>query len=108
MADVKHSHICPDGTLYHFIWDPLKDELNQEDHHIALKDAVEAFCDPRKITRYDKGHSSRREKRFFLFGKLGKGRVLTVRFTRRDEYIRIIGAGFWRDGQALYDNTDRR
>jgi uncharacterized DUF497 family protein len=52
-------------------------------------------------------NGSRREKRFFWLGKLQDGMVLTVRYTRRDEYIRIIGAGFWRDGQAEYDNSNK-
>lgn len=107
MPNLYHSHTCPDGTALHFVWDGDKAETNQEKHEIAFAEASEAFCDPKRIFLYDQKHSTRSEKRFFLFGKVGSGRVLTVRFTRRDKYIRIIGAGFWRDGQARYDNSER-
>jgi uncharacterized protein len=29
--------------------------------------------------------------------------IMTVRFTMREERIRIIGAGYWRNGKELYD-----
>jgi len=38
---------------------------------------------------------------------LGAGKVhdaiMTVRFTYRDETIRIIGAGYWRKGKMIYE-----
>jgi hypothetical protein len=30
------------------------------------------------------------------------GRIATVRFTWRDNRIRIFGAGFWREGRRIY------
>jgi uncharacterized protein len=107
MPDVFFTHTCPDGRTIEFVWDKDKDASNGDKHQVTFKEAVEAFCDPRKIVKYDRKHSTSKEKRFFWIGKLSDGFVLTVRFTRRDKYIRIIGAGFWRDGQAQYDNRNR-
>ena len=35
------------------------------------------------------------------------GGVLTVRFTYRDEIIRIFGAGYWRKGKTIYDRENK-
>lgn len=48
---------------------------------------------------------SRAETRFFCFGMV-HGRVLTVRFVFRDGAIRIIGAGYWREGKKVYENEN--
>jgi uncharacterized protein len=45
---------------------------------------------------------SRGEERFYCFGMVGGG-VLTVRFTYREDVIRIIGAGYWRRGKSIYE-----
>jgi len=36
-----------------------------------------------------------------------KGGVLTVRFTYRNNRIRIIGAGFWRKGKDIYEKQNK-
>jgi hypothetical protein len=46
------------------------------------------------------------EQRFFCFGTVGDG-VMTVRFTWRESRIRIIGAGYWRKGKAIYEQQNR-
>jgi uncharacterized protein len=107
MADVFHKHTCPDGKTIEFVWDTTKDEINGDKHEIGFTEAVEAFCDPKRVIQYDRKHSTRKEKRFFWLGKVQDGSILTVRFTRRDKYIRIIGAGFWREGKAQYDNSNK-
>ncbi len=56
-------------------------------------------CTKRVIAR-DVAHSAT-EARFFCFGQVDGG-VLTVRFTYRDTVIRIIGAGYWRQGREIY------
>lgn len=38
----------------------------------------------------------------FCFGRVD-GKVLTVRFTYRTGVIRIIGAGYWRQGRKWYE-----
>jgi uncharacterized DUF497 family protein len=73
---------------------------------VSFAEAVRAWLDPRRVTGEDRGHSSRREQRYFLLGQLSGG-VLTVRFTRRGETVRIIGAGYWREGRVIYEQANR-
>jgi uncharacterized DUF497 family protein len=49
----------------------------------------------------DQKHS-KREERFYCIGNDGNG-ILTVRFTMRNGNIRIIGAGYWREGRDKYE-----
>ena len=58
-----------------------------------------AFADPQRVIAEDTFHSAD-ENRFFCIGRVGDG-VLTVRFTYREDAIRIIGAGYWRKGKQL-------
>jgi uncharacterized DUF497 family protein len=67
-------------------------------------DAQYAFADPHRIIAEDISHSDT-EPRHYCFGQVGKG-ILTVRFTYRDGAIRIIGAGYWRKGKALYEQQN--
>ena len=80
-----------------FEWDPAKDLTNQAKHGIGFSEAQYAFDDPRRLIAVDLTHSTELEKRYFCFGKCGDG-VLTVRFTYRQEVIRIFGAGYWTRG----------
>ncbi|MGH8674914.1 MAG: BrnT family toxin, partial [Burkholderiales bacterium] len=75
-----------------FEWDPTKDQENQEKHGVAFAVAQFAFADPRRVIAEDHSQSSA-EKRYYCFGRIGDG-VLTVRFTYRDDVIRIYGAGY--------------
>ncbi len=90
-----------------FEWDEAKNLANQRKHGVAFEDAQMAFRDPRRIVAKDHKHS-RTEERFYCFGldKDGRG-ILTVRFTYRAGRIRIIGAGYWREGKALYEQANR-
>ena len=88
----------------HFEWDPDKDEENQEKHRVAFAAAQFAFADPKRVIAEDRSHSST-EKRYYCFGRVGDG-VLTVRFTYRDEVIRIFGAGYWRKGKRIYEREN--
>ncbi len=84
-----------------FEWDRDKEALNLLKHKVDFLTASRAFLDPlRKIYR-DARHSAV-EERFFCYGKV-EGCVLTVRFTYRQQGIRIIGAGFWREGEKIYE-----
>ena len=47
------------------------------------------------------------EKRFYCLGKVS-GEIMTVRFTYRKNKIRIIGAGYWRKGEKIYDRDKER
>jgi uncharacterized DUF497 family protein len=88
-----------------FEWDPDKDAENQKKHGVSFGMARDAFFDPRRILARDLEHSSF-EERFYCFGTVGGG-VRTVRFTYRDEVIRIIGAGYWREGKRIYEQQNQ-
>jgi uncharacterized protein len=63
-----------------FEWDAAKDTLNKDKHGVA-------------------------EDRYYCFGEVDGG-VMTVRFTYRASKIRIIGAGYWRKGKAIYEQEN--
>ena len=88
-----------------FEWDERKDAKNQTKHGVPFALAQYAFADPNRVIAEDTAHSSG-EKRYFCFGRVGSG-VLTVRFTYRASVIRIIGAGFWRKGKAVYESENQ-
>jgi uncharacterized DUF497 family protein len=82
--------------MVHFEWDPAKDSANRDKHGVSFFEAQLAFADPHRVIARDLAHSGT-EQRFYCFGQVD-GSVLTVRFTYREEVIRIIGAGYWRKG----------
>ena len=88
-----------------FDWDPDKDIENQGKHGVAFVQAQYAFADPKRVIARDITHS-KTEERFYCFGELDGG-VLTVRFTYRASVIRIIGAGYWRKGKAIYERENK-
>lgn len=90
--------------MVQFEWDPAKDKANQDKHGISFAEAQFAFADPHRVIARDLEHSQA-EERFYCFGMV-KGGALTVRFTYRDEVIRIIGAGYWRRGKAIYEQEN--
>lgn len=87
-----------------FEWDPDKDQENQDKHGVAFAVAQLAFADSRRVIAEDLSHSSA-EKRYYCFGEVGGG-IVTVRFTYRDEVIRIYGAGYWRKGKRIYEREN--
>ncbi|AMV73437.1 hypothetical protein DBW_3130 [Desulfuromonas sp. DDH964] len=90
--------------MTHFEWDLEKDLENRRKHGIAFAEAQYAFADPRRVIAEDANHSQR-ERRYYCFGEV-KGGILTVRFTYRKDVIRIIGAGYWRKGRAIYEQEN--
>ena len=62
-------------------------------------------CDPHRVIAEDLAHSGG-ETRYFCFGEVDAG-ILTVRFTYRGGVIRIIGAGYWRKGKAIYEHENK-
>jgi uncharacterized DUF497 family protein len=70
-----------------FEWEPEKDRTNQRKHGVSFAQAQFAFADPKRVIAEDLSHSSK-EKRHFCFG-LVEGGVLTVRFTYREDVIRM-------------------
>ena len=88
-----------------FEWDEDKNAENFKKHGVDFETAQYAFIDPNRITAEDKTHS-RKEKRYYLFGKV-KGGILTVRFIYRNNRVRIIGAGYWRKGKKIYEKQNK-
>jgi len=88
-----------------FEWDLQKDQENQKKHGVSFAKAQFAFADPRRVIAEDLSHSSR-EKRYYCFGWV-EGGVLTVRFTYREDIIRIFGAGYWRRGKETYERENQ-
>lgn len=88
-----------------FEWDRNKDDENQEKHGVAFSLAQYAFADPRRVIAEDLAHSEE-ETRYYCFGEV-EGGILTVRFTYRGSVIRIIGAGYWRKGKAIYERENQ-
>jgi len=89
----------------HFDWDPDEDTENQRKHGVSFFRAQYAFSDPQRVIARDEAHSES-EERFYCFGEVDGG-VLTVRFTYRASVIRIIGAGYWRKGKAIYERENQ-
>lgn len=87
-----------------FDWDPQKDRENRRKHGVPFQLAQFAFADPQRVIARDVTHS-RTEERFYCFGKVDGG-IFTVRFTLRSGIIRIIGAGYWRRGKAIYEREN--
>lgn len=88
-----------------FEWDKDKNKENLEKHGIDFSTAQYAFIDPNRIIAEDISHS-KDEKRYYCFAKV-KGGVFTVRFTYRNNKIRIIGAGYWRKGKKIYEKENK-
>jgi uncharacterized protein len=87
-----------------FEWDPARDVENLAKHGVSFTEAQLAFGDERCVIKEDLDHSED-EPRYFCLGHV-EGGVLTVRFTRRADVIRIIGAGFWRKGKGIYEREN--
>ena len=88
-----------------FDWDTVKDAENQRKHGVSFTRAQYAFADPKRVIAKDITHSQT-EERFYCFGEVDGG-VITVRFTYRESVIRIIGAGYWRKGKAIYERENQ-
>ena len=87
-----------------FEWDAKKDHQNQKKHGVSFGKAQLAFADAKRVIAEDLSHSSS-EKRHYCFGRV-EGAILTVRFTYREDVIRIIGAGYWRKGKRVYEREN--
>jgi uncharacterized DUF497 family protein len=49
---------------------------------------------------------STEEERFYCIGRINND-IMTVRFTFRNNVIRIFGAGYWRKGRKLYEKQNK-
>jgi hypothetical protein len=87
--------------IINFEWDVLKNKQNQIKHEIGFELAQYAFNDPKRVIAWDNKHSTKDEQRFFCYGMV-EDAIITVRFTLRNDRIRIFGAGYWREGRKRY------
>ncbi len=85
-----------------FEWDEEKNRVNTIKHGVSFYEAQDAFFDLNRVIAFDTRHSNDEEKRYFCYGKI-KDKILTVRFTVRSNKIRVIGAGYWREGKTKYE-----
>jgi len=90
--------------LYSFEWDEEKNEANIKKHLINFYEAQRAFLDTNRVLLKDIEHSDN-EDRYFCLGKVEQ-RIITVRFTVRNNFIRIFGAGYWRKGKKIYEKKN--
>jgi hypothetical protein len=88
-----------------FEWDEDKDRENQEKHKMSFSFAQRAFLDPCRVIAEDITHSQE-EERFYCIGRVDDG-IVTVRFTFRENVIRIFGAGYWRKGKKIYEEKNK-
>jgi len=88
-----------------FEWDESKEKQNENKHGISFAFAQLAFLDEDRIILEDLEHSHS-EKRYYCIGKVAEG-IVTVRFTYRKNKIRIIGAGYWRKGERIYEKENK-
>jgi uncharacterized protein len=88
-----------------FEWDERKAVENERKHGVSFVLAQEAFFDPDRVIARDLKHSET-EQRHYCIGRVGEG-IITVRFTYRGRVIRIIGAGYWRQGRTLYEKQNQ-
>ena len=88
-----------------FEWDENKNKINIKKHNLSFEKAQYAFSDSNRIIAKDLEHS-KSEERFYCFGKIGEN-IVTVRFTYRNNKIRIIGAGYWGKGKQIYEKENK-
>lgn len=89
-----------------FEWVEAKNTLNKRKQGVSFYGAQHAFVDSKRVIAEDCAHSQK-EQRYYCFGSNEEGTgILTVRFTCRSGYIRIIGAGYWRKGKRLYEQAN--
>ena len=89
-----------------FEWDDKKNRSNIEKHGISFEEAQFAFLDEKRIVAIDTKHSTEAETRYYCVGKI-EDEIATVRFTYRNNVIRIIGAGYWRKGKQIYEKKNK-
>ena len=89
------------------VWHPDKAAANPKNHEgVTFEEAKLVLFDPFALTRED--DDARREQRFVTLGMGGKGRILVVAYTYREETIRLISA--WKANEPQrrrYENQFR-
>ena len=89
---------------WNFEWDIGKENENLTKHGVAFDVAQKAFNDPLRVIAVDQSHSGE-ETRYFCFAMIDEN-VVTIRFTFREDRIRVFGAGYWRKGRKAYEEKN--
>lgn len=74
-----------------FDWDEHNAGKNWEKHRVSPQECEQVFFNEPLVIADDEAHS-KHEKRHFAFGRTDEGRLLTVIFTTRGYFIRVISA----------------
>src|SRR3989338_4470708 len=82
--------IIPDPLS--FAWDKGNLDKNFKKHGVTNKEAENVFENKPIFIFADEKHSTLKEKRYGAFGVTNQDRLLSVVFTVRNEYVRIITA----------------
>lgn len=77
--------------LQGFIWDAANEDKNLTKHQVTAQEAEEVFFDNQYKLLKDHPHSSK-EHRFIIIGITKSGKLLTIIFTVRHNYVRVISA----------------
>ena len=88
-----------------FEWDGSKESGDLLKHGVDFSSVPDAFGDPRRIFIRYPGMTAQ-ETRWQLVGFDGNG-ILTVRFTLRRGWVRVIGAGYWRKQKHIYEKENQ-
>jgi len=88
-------------TTGFFAWDSYKELDNICKHGVDFVTARNVFKDHTIKIFIDSKHCLN-EPRLFAVGRV-EGKIMTVRFTFRENKIRIFGAGYWRKGRRYYE-----
>jgi len=89
-----------------FEWNEVKNLENRRKHGVSFHEAQYAFLNTKRVIAENPGYS-RKEQRYFCFGaNRDRDGILTARFTYRQGRIRIFGAGYWRKGKQIYEQTN--
>lgn len=75
-----------------FDWDQWNSQKNEVKHGVSCLEAESVFFDINYLLYEDLEHSTKREKRYIMYGKSLENRVLMIGFTIRNGKVRIITA----------------
>jgi uncharacterized DUF497 family protein len=88
-----------------FEWDQTKETANFAKHGVEFFDCASCLSRfPAHFIRYP--GLTKLETRWQLVGFDGNG-ILTVRFTLRRGWVRVIGAGYWRKQKQIYEKENQ-
>lgn len=90
---------------YEFEWDSEKNQENQKKHGYSFQEGSQVFYDSNVLHLEDPKHSCE-EDRYIAVGKNKEGIVLTVRYTLRNEKVRIFGVAYWRKWRKYYEREN--